>query len=164
MNTFDLDLINNIRDLLLEKGQTVAVAESVTSGHLQLALSLADQASSYFQGGITAYNIGQKSRHLHIDPIHGEQVNCVSRQIAQQMADHVCYIFTAYWGLGITGYATKVPEQGINELFAYYAISKNGRTLAHGKITAGEDAAPMEVRYYFTNQLLSHFVNVIVSP
>lgn len=164
MNTFDLDLINNIRDLLIEKGQTVAVAESVTSGHLQVALSLAEKASSYFQGGMTAYNIGQKSRHLQIDPIHGQQVDCVSEKIAQQMADHVCYLFAADWGLGITGYATKVPEQGIHQLFAYYAISKNCQTMAHGKITVGEEADPMAVRYYFTNQLLSQFVNVIVSP
>jgi len=164
MNTFDLDLINNIRDLLIEKGQTVAVAESVTSGHLQVAFSLAEKASSYFQGGITAYNIGQKSRHLQIDPIHGQQVDCVSEKIAQQMADHVCYLFAADWGLGITGYATKVPEQGIHQLFAYYAISKNCQTMAHGKITVGEEADPMAVRYYFTNQLLSQFVNVIVSP
>jgi PncC family amidohydrolase len=164
MNNFDQDLINNIRDLLIEKGQTLAVAESVTSGFLQVAFSLAEQASSYFQGGLTAYNIGQKSRHLQIDPIHGQQVDCVSERIAQQMADHVCYLFAADWGLGITGYATKVPEQGIHSLFAYYAISRNGQPVAHGKITAGEDADPMEVRYYFTNQLLSQFINVIVSP
>lgn len=164
MSTFDLDVINNIRDLLIAKGQTVAVAESVTSGHLQVAFSLAEKASSYYQGGITAYNVGQKARHLLIDPIHGQQTDCVSERIAQQMASQVCYLFAADWGLGITGYATKVPEQGVNTLFAYYAISHQGNIVAHGQFTAGEDGDPMEVRYYFTNQLLSQFVNVIVSP
>lgn len=164
MSMIDIDIVNNIRELLMEKGETVAVAESVTSGHLQVVFSLAEQASSFYQGGITTYNIGQKARHLLIDPIHGQQTNCVSERIAEQMASHVCYLFAADWGLGITGFATKVPEQGIETLYAYYAISHKGKIVAHGKFTAGEEGDPVAVRYYFTNQLLSQFVNVIVSP
>lgn len=164
MNIVDLTVINTIRERLMASGETVAVAESVTSGHLQMAFSLAEQASGFYQGGITAYNVGQKARHLLIDPIHGLQTDCVSERIAQQMASHVCYLFAADWGLGITGYATKVPEQGIHTLFAYYAISHKGTIVAHGKFIAGENDDPMEVRYYFTNQLLAQFVHVIVSP
>ena len=157
MSTFDRKLINDIRDKLIAKEQTVAVAESVTSGQLQVALSMADQAMEFYQGGITAYNIGQKAKHLHIDPIHALSCDCVSQKIAQQLADNVCPMFSSDWGLGITGYASKVPEQGINDLFAYYAISYRGKTMRQGKIDAAAQEDPLEVRFYFTNQLLSFF-------
>lgn len=63
---YNIDTLNKIKDFLIEGKQTLAVAESVTSGHLQAAFSAATLASKFFQGGITAYNIGQKSRHLFI--------------------------------------------------------------------------------------------------
>lgn len=69
-NLYNMSAINSIRDYVLENKQTLAVAESVTSGHLQAAISVAENASSFFQGGITAYNLGQKCRHLNIEPLH----------------------------------------------------------------------------------------------
>lgn len=55
---YDETVINVIRDLLISRRQTISVAESVTSGHLQAALSSADNAMEFYQGGITAYNAG----------------------------------------------------------------------------------------------------------
>ena len=56
--------------LLIKKKNTIAVAESVTAGNLQAVFSLAKDATAFFQGGITAYNIGQKCRHLLVEPTH----------------------------------------------------------------------------------------------
>ena len=53
-----LPLIISIKDILIEDGKTLTVAESVTAGLLQAALSLALGASQLFQGGITVYNRG----------------------------------------------------------------------------------------------------------
>jgi nicotinamide-nucleotide amidase len=61
-------IIQSIGNILIERQQTVAVAESVTSGHIQSTLSTAADAARFFQGGITTYNLGQKSRHLHVEP------------------------------------------------------------------------------------------------
>src|SRR5688572_33040104 len=109
-----------VRDILLKRKQTVSVAESVTAGHLQVAFSLAENAMDFFQGGITVYNLGQKTRHLGVNPIHGIECNCVSEQIAVQMARQVNQLFLSDWGLAITGYASPVPEENITELFACY--------------------------------------------
>ena len=46
-------LIDPIGNILKRKEQTIAVAESVTAGLLQLSLSAATDASLFFQGGIT---------------------------------------------------------------------------------------------------------------
>ncbi len=101
--------IKSIADFMLSRKYTLAVAESVTAGHLQAALSTAEDATLFFQGGITAYNIHQKYVHLNIDPVHAITCNCVSTQVAEEMAESVCRIFGSDWGIGITGYASPLP-------------------------------------------------------
>src|SRR5688572_23353288 len=121
-NAGDLIIPDRLRDLLLERKQTVAVAESVTAGHLQVAFSMAERASEFFQGGITTYNLGQKARHLHVDPIHALSCDSVSEIVAAQMANHVTRLFMSDWGIAITGYASQVPEENIYDLFACYSF------------------------------------------
>lgn len=153
---YDLDTINSISDILKHKYETVAVAESVTAGQLQVALSLAEGATQIFQGGITAYNIGQKSRHLLIDPVHAGNVNCVSAKVADQMAEHVVSLFSADWGIAITGYASPVPEENIHELFAHYAIYYRNKCVKHERIAAPHNDV-LTVRLQFTNTVLQKF-------
>ncbi|PSL34822.1 CinA family protein [Chitinophaga ginsengisoli] len=153
---YDLDIINKISDTLRHKGETLAVAESVTAGQLQVAFSLADGATQIFQGGVTAYNIGQKSRHLLIDPIHGANCNCVSEKVADQMAAQVVSLFSADWGIAITGYASPVPEQHIHELFAHYTIYYRDKCVKHERVTAPHNDV-LTVRLHFTNAVLRKF-------
>ncbi|WP_276372366.1 nicotinamide-nucleotide amidohydrolase family protein [Chryseolinea sp. H1M3-3] len=153
---YDSTVINALKDVLIKRDETIAVAESVTAGFLQAALSSAENASNFFQGGITAYNIGQKARHLHIEPIHAERCNCVSDRIAAQMALEVTQLFASDWGIAVTGYAAPVPECSINDLFAYYAVSYRGTLKAVEKIKAKKDD-PMKVQVFYVNQILNDF-------
>ena len=159
LQIFDGKAIESIRSKLLRNRQTLAVAESVTAGMLQLAFSQADDATGFFQGGITAYNLGQKARHLHIDPILAQAVDCVSEQIAAELALQVTQLFSSHWGLGITGYATRVPESG-NELFAYYAIVFQKNVVLTGEMRPSQEKA-LEVQQFYVNYLLSAFNNVV---
>ncbi|WP_207515131.1 CinA family protein [Longitalea luteola] len=156
MNEDTLQLIGNI---LIERQQTIAVAESVTSGHIQVALSTAADAAKFYQGGITVYNLGQKSRHLQIEPIHAMACNCVSEQVAYEMALAVCKLFTSDWGMAITGYASKVPESN-NELYAYYAITYAGNIMQSGKLEAPDDKPP-KVQFYYTWELLKYLERIL---
>jgi len=141
------DIIDQLKNVLVQKKQTLAVAESVTSGVLQAVISAATEASKFFQGGITTYNLGQKVLHLGIEPIHAEACNCVSQQTASQMALGVAEMFRSDWGIGITGYASPVPESG-NELFAYSAISFQGEIVHKEKIIPGaSDFFPAQLEY-----------------
>ena len=150
---FDKQLIDSIGTKLKNKNLSIAVAESVTSGLLQAAFSNANEASRFFQGGITAYNIGQKCRHLLVEPLHAMECNCISERIAQDMSKNVCNLFLSNYGIGITGYAAKMPEEGVNELFAYYAISEKDNVLKCGKIIAAtEEGFPAQV-FYINNVL-----------
>lgn len=125
------ETINTIRDILVAREETLAVAESVTGGHLQAAFSAGMDASTYFQGGITAYNLGQKARHLHIDPILAEKTNCVAARVADTMAIEVSKMFLCDYGVGITGYASIVPECEADGLFAYFALAYRGNIVIH---------------------------------
>ncbi len=149
---FNKKNIDVIREYFISKEQTIAVSESVTSGFIQAALSTAEEASRFFHGGITAYNIGQKYKHLAIDAIHALACNCVSEKIAQQMALGVCELFKSDWGIGITGYATPVPESE-NKLFAYYAIANQNSIVLSNKITL-ESGQPIDNQLTYTNHIL----------
>ncbi len=150
---YPVQLINKIKEKLVENQHTIAVAESVTSGHLQAAFSLADEATFFYQGGITAYNLGQKSRHLFIEPIHAIKNNCVSADIACDMALNVARVFLSHYGIGITGYASPIPEEGIDQLFSFYAISFKGEIVHQAKITAN-NMSMLDAQLYYTDQVL----------
>ncbi|WP_298740198.1 CinA family protein [uncultured Chitinophaga sp.] len=135
------------------EGLTIAVAESVTAGYLQVHFSRASGATGFFQGGITAYNVGQKVKHLGVEPIHAQAVNAVSPEVAAEMALGVCTLFNCNAGIAVTGYAAPVPELNITDLFAYYAIACKGRIIASGKIipSAGH---PEEVMQEYAREII----------
>jgi nicotinamide-nucleotide amidase len=149
---FNLEQINQIKSKLAERSETIAVAESVTAGLLQLALSSAEDARDYFQGGITVYNLGQKARHLLVEPIHAEASNCVSEKVARQMSMEVTRLFQSNWGVAITGYASPAPESG-NRMFAYYSFVNNGVVVHSGLIEPVSSGFP-DVQLEYVNKLV----------
>lgn len=142
--------------LLVEKELSVAVAESVTAGALQNAFALAENATMFFQGGITVYNLGQKCRHLNVDPIHALSCNCVSQRVANELALNVCTMFNADFGISVTGYAASVPEKHIAHLFAYMSIVRNDQVLLEKKLTA-EEGEPAEVQQQYASDIIRAF-------
>src|SRR5688572_13935952 len=83
----------------------LAVAESLTGGHVQALVSSVSGISKVFAGGVTAYNEHQKVRHLKVDQTHAAENNCVSERVAREMALGVCRLFDVEIGLATTGYA-----------------------------------------------------------
>ena len=156
---FDRKILETIGKKLKGKNQTIAVAESVTAGLLQFALASPLNAACFFQGGLTAYNLGQKVRHLEVEPIHASSVDSVSQPVALQMAIHVSAKYSSDWGIAVTGYATPVPESG-NRLFAYFAIALKGKIKAKGKITIKE-GEPQEVQKLYVEEILKRLKDVI---
>src|SRR5690606_38898282 len=75
MDFFPGSYLNDISNILLKRNETIAVAESVTSGLMQVAFSSAQGAIGFYQGGITAYNIAQKYKHLNVEPIYALACN-----------------------------------------------------------------------------------------
>lgn len=147
MELFDKKQLDGIAAQMQLRRETIAVAESVTSGLLQLTLAQAEQASTFYQGGISVYNLGQKYRHLNVEPIHALAVNCVSAKVSEEMALNVRNLFNSDWGIGVTGYATPVPESG-NRTFAFYTIAYKGQVTFSEELAAtGADAFEVQSKY-----------------
>ena len=161
MEEFNRAKLEKIGNYLKTRKQSIAVAESVTSGLIQFAFSTLPEAARFFQGGITAYNIGQKVRYLHVEPLHAQEVNCVSKKVALEMALEASRGFTSDWAVSITGYATPVPESD-NKTFAFYAITYGGKVKASGRIT-GNETHPVAIQTGYVNFIidkLSTLMNV----
>ncbi|HEY8968815.1 MAG TPA: CinA family protein [Puia sp.] len=159
-NIFPIDDIEAIRTALLAHKQTLAVAESVTSGLLQAAFSQATDARQFFQGGITTYNIGQKCRQLRVEPVHALEFNAVSSQVAKEMAMHCSELFCSHYAVGITGYAAPVPEKGIDTPFAYFAIYGNDALLTSDKLD-GWKAPALEIQLHYVRQVIETFRKIL---
>lgn len=150
---YNENTINDIKDIISGKEETIAVAESVTAGHLQAAFSAGIEASKYFQGGITTYNLGQKVRHLHVDPILCNKVNCVAQKIADTMAIQVSKMFLSDYGIGITGYASIVPECEDEGIFAFFSLSYKQEVVLAERITSPQKR-PSDVQVDYCQQVI----------
>lgn len=156
---FDSNVINELKELLISNKETVSVAESVTSGFMQAALSTAENASQCFEGGLTAYNLEQKVEHLEVERSHAEQVDCVSEKVSEEMALQCVKLFKSTWAIAITGYASPVPE-GDNKLFAFFAIAKNGTIVLQERIESNRPAG-VDTQLYYTTEVLKNFLQVV---
>lgn len=116
--------------LLAEPRLSLAAAESLTCGRVQARIGEISGASEYFRGGITAYTLDQKVRHLGVDRAHAKKVDSVSPEVATQMARGVCRLFDCDLGVATTGYASSAPEGW--QPCAFWAIShmRRGRVVA----------------------------------
>ena len=157
---FNKTVLQEIADILFRKHDTVAVAESVTAGLLQSAFASANNATVFFQGGITAYNAKQKYTHLHVDVLHAVSCNCVSESIAAEMAMGASRSFLSDWGIGITGYASPLPGHDMDPLYAFYAINFKDEIVKVGEIMA-EPAEPFQVQLKYVNSILLGFLDAL---
>ena len=98
-------LILQIKNNLIEKSLTLAVAESCTGGLLSHTLTGISGSSLYFLGGMIVYSNQIKIENLGVREqtilLHG----AVSQQTAQEMAENIRIKFHADIGLSTTGIA-----------------------------------------------------------
>ena len=119
---------SELRMLMLRKPRLkLAVAESMTAGNLQARITAVSGASDYFVGGITAYTLDQKVKHLGVNRRAAALVNCVSATVAEQMAIGACVLFDADVALATTGYAEPSVEWAVKEPFAWWAAARRKR-------------------------------------
>ena len=154
------DIVEAIKDILLNDSLTLAIAESVTCGHLQAAFAGIKDTGKFFQGGITVYNLGQKARHLKVEPIQAERENCVCKEVAETMALNVTEMFSSTVGVSITGYASLMPEMGINDLFAFCAITVKGKIVVMEKLTTSKNKI-VEVQNDYCEQVLNKLLHAL---
>lgn len=154
----DNEVIQRIGKLLDRK--TVATAESVTAGQLQFMLSQIENAAANFKGGITAYTLEEKVNLLGIDEDEARECDCVSSQIAEDMALQASHLFNADFGIGVTGYATPVEESQF-KLYAYFAISYKMQIILSEKIEMNKNFLGAKGQQRYGEIILATFESIL---
>jgi nicotinamide-nucleotide amidase len=101
----DDSLATVVGQQLHHRQETLAVAESCTGGGLGAMLTAVAGSSTYFMGGVIAYDNAVKVKLLGVEATALAREGAVSEIVAQQMAAGVRDRLGTTWGLSITGVA-----------------------------------------------------------
>jgi len=127
--------VEEIKNIFVKNGITLAVAESLTCGNLQAQIGAVSGASGYFSGGITAYSIEEKVNLLQVDRKEARRTNCVSDKVAVEMAQGVANLFKSNFSISTTGYAEAYED--VKEPYAHFAIYWDDANFTNGIIKSG---------------------------
>ncbi|WP_367045325.1 CinA family protein [Streptomyces sp. Je 1-332] len=98
--------------LLQARGETLAVAESLTGGLVAAEVTAVPGASQVFRGSVTAYATELKHEVLGVDGTLLAERGAVDAEVALQMAAGVRKVMGADWGIATTGVAGPEPQDG----------------------------------------------------
>lgn len=154
-----LPLPERFRSLMLERNLTVATAESATAGLLSAYIASVSGASKYHAGGVVTYNIDQKVNLLSVDREDAEKVDCVSKEIAIQMARGVRKLCGTDIGLSVTGYAEPPGGQSVPHIYAWLGFSIDRE---HWAVRIGyPEMSRVEAQTGYAEDALLHIVNFL---
>jgi competence/damage-inducible protein CinA-like protein len=101
----DVTLEERVGRLLLEKKQTLALAESCTGGLISHRITRIAGSSVYYYGGAVTYSNEAKMKFLGVKPETLEKCGAVSEQTALEMSRGIREKTGASVGLSVTGIA-----------------------------------------------------------
>jgi PncC family amidohydrolase len=99
------DVARRLQPAALERGLTVATAESCTGGLVGHAITMVPGSSAYFLGGVIAYADTVKSTLLGVSDEMLQHHGAVSAQVARAMAEGARADTGAVLAVAVTGIA-----------------------------------------------------------
>ncbi|MGW7073706.1 CinA family protein [Streptomyces sp. NPDC054866] len=128
--------------LLQARGETLAVAESLTGGLVAAEVTAVPGASRVFRGSVTAYATELKHEVLGVDGTLLAERGAVDAEVALQMAAGVRKVMGADWGIATTGVAGPEPQDGQAVGTVFVAVDGPGSPDAGpGSVVGGADSA-----------------------
>ena len=118
-----METIIHALEILRERKQTLATAESITGGLLGGAITEIPGSSDVFIGGVVAYNEQTKSQLLGVDATLFAAHGVVSREVALAMAKGARERLGSTWALSTTGVAGPGPSNGVPPGLVWIAIA-----------------------------------------
>jgi nicotinamide-nucleotide amidase len=124
------------------RGETLAVAESLTGGLLSAALVAVPGASAVFRGGLVAYATDLKVRLAGVPDGLLTERGPVDPDVAVALAHGARERCLADWGVSTTGVAGPEPQGGVAVGTVYVAcVGPSGRSDVDRLMLRGERAA-----------------------
>ncbi|MGE6488025.1 competence/damage-inducible protein A [Paenisporosarcina sp. NPDC076898] len=106
----DDSLASSTSKLLIDKGLTIAAAESLTAGLFQSELAAIPGVSQTLVGGVVTYTAESKINQLGVSKEIIDQYGVVSAECATAMASRVKAMFKTDIGIALTGAAGPGPH------------------------------------------------------
>lgn len=94
-----------ISQLLWEREETLATAESCTGGRIAEAIIAVPGASKYFKGGVVSYTNEVKERLLGVSAQLLEEKTAVCEEVAVEMVKGACRTLDTTYAIAATGVA-----------------------------------------------------------
>ncbi|KAL1841596.1 hypothetical protein VTJ49DRAFT_6906 [Mycothermus thermophilus] len=133
------DIASSIIAHLRSRGQTLAVAESLTAGLVMAALTNVPGASSAFRGGVVSYATPLKASWLGVDRDLIAREGVIHADVAAQMAAGARKLASieadggeADWGVGTTGVAGPDMQDGKAVGTVYIGVASKSGSRAFG--------------------------------
>ncbi len=108
---------------LAERGQTIALAESLTAGMATAAIAGVPGASAVLRGGMVVYATDLKASLASVAESTLAQHGAVSAEAAIELARGARNQLGADWGVGLTGVAGPDEQEGKAVGTAYVGIA-----------------------------------------
>lgn len=125
VNDEDKSLPEVVGELLKEKNEKLAVAESCTGGLLSSLITSVSGSSLYFDRGFVTYSPESKIKILGVNPETIEKFGVVSFETAMEMAEGVRKRTEVHYALGITGFAGPTggtPENPVGTVYIGFSF------------------------------------------
>jgi nicotinamide-nucleotide amidase len=132
------ELAAKIVGVLTDRGQTVAVAESLTGGLLGAAITAIPGASLVFRGGIIAYATELKAALLGVPADLLVAHGAVDPDVAAAMAAGARDRLGAAFGVATTGVAGPDPADGKPPGTVHIAVSSGPQSVTRDLVLAGD--------------------------
>ena len=136
-----MSLEAEVGSMLARRGETVAVAESLTGGLVASRVTDVPGASAYLLEAVVAYSNAAKVRLLGVREAAIEAHGAVSEQVAREMAEGVRERAGATWGLSTTGIAGPTGATATKPVgLVFVAVAGPGGTVAERHLLGGDRA------------------------
>nr|WP_281260684.1 nicotinamide-nucleotide amidohydrolase family protein [Murinocardiopsis flavida] len=127
--------------MLVERGLTLAAAESLTGGLIGATITAVPGVSASYLGGVISYDNQVKTGVLGVPADLLERCGAVHPEVATAMALGVRRLVPATFGLAVTGVAGPDPQDGRPPGTVFAAVAGPGGSVRSAEFALSGDRA-----------------------
>lgn len=150
------ELADAVRRRAVDRGLTIAVAESLTGGSLSATLARAEGSGDWFAGGVVSYRTETKQRALGVPP-----GPVVTPAAARAMAEGVLRLTGADAAVAVSGVGGPGEQEGKPPGTVHIGLAAAGRT---EDVTHRFAGTPEDVVEQTITHALRHLVAFLDGP
>lgn len=152
-----MNFLQELYDLCVDNGITIATAESCTSGLIASRITSISGSSRFFRGGVIAYQNDIKINLLGVSKDIIRRQTDVCLDVAEQMSEGVRDKLLADFSVATTGYAGPTGGNELNPIGTIFiAISSDSKTVSKRFIFEGD-------REHIVNHFVSQAICFLIS-